>query len=219
MSSTSFYIASTIWPFASFGLTPYKHSKKAFNTKIKKLAGLQSAFFYILFRLFKTLALAILLSIMVHLQKFWRAAHYLYQLTVWQKSTSKESKMYCWPAHILFSCKVPSKRKTRTQCHVLFPQSIVGKCALSAKHIQCEFRTGLPFKHRLCKAFFTPFWSHSCSPSPNRCRNGQRRCYFPVALAALQVDYMLVTQSIISSTCAILPVLHFAKNGRQFENI
>lgn len=63
----------------------------------------------------------------------------------------------CWPAHILFSCKVQSKQKNRTQCHVLFPQSIVGECALSAKHIQLEFRTGLPFKRRLCKAFFPSF--------------------------------------------------------------
>lgn len=67
----------------------------------------------------------------------------------------------CWPAHILFSCKVQSKQKNRTQCHILFPQSIVGECALSAKHTQLEFRTGLPFKRRLCKAFFPPLWSLS----------------------------------------------------------
>lgn len=163
---------------------------------------------------------------MVHLQKSWRAAHYLYQLTVWQKSTGNESKM-CWPGnidpaglHISYSrakCRVNGKNgPSATSCFnkalwasVLWVQNIYSSslgqdCPLSADSV---------------RLFFTPFWSHSCPPSWNGCRNGQRRCYFPAALAALQVDYMLVTQSIISSTCVILPALHFAKNGRQFENI
>lgn len=163
---------------------------------------------------------------MVHLQKSWRAAYYLYQLPSDKRALAKKSKM-CWPGntdlaslHISYSrakCRVNGKiGPSATSCFhkalwasVLWVQNIYS----SSLGQDCPLSTD---SARLFFPLSSPFWSLSLyfSGSPNKCRNGQRRCYFPVAHAALQVDYMLVTQSITSCTCALPLTLHFARNER-----
>lgn len=127
MSSTSFYIASAIWPFLSFTLTPHKHSKKkALNTKIKKFSGPQRVFtsFY---------SYSKCLHEPYYYYPLWCICRNLEgQRTICtslpsdKRSLSKESKM-CWPGntdpaglHISYSrakCRVNRKTEpSATSC-------------------------------------------------------------------------------------------------------
>jgi len=113
MSSTYFYIASTIWPTQHHTNTV----KLALNTKIKKFPGPQRVF--------------------TSFSSYSKCLHEPYNYPLWRicrnleglntictslptnKRSLAKKKLNvlawkyrpCWPAHIPFSCKVQSKRK------------------------------------------------------------------------------------------------------------
>lgn len=132
-----------------------------------------------------------------------------YRLTKdhWQKS-----KM-CWPGntdpaglHISYSrtkCRVNWKTEpSATSC---FHKALWASVLRVQNIYSSSLGQDCPLSADSAMLFPPPFSSLAFASSLNGCRNDQHRCYFPVALAALQVDYMLVTQSIISHTCAMLP--------------